>query len=92
LQRAALQGDHAPDLALVAARCGDPALAARLLGASDSCLARGGNRRLLLQRRSHERTLALLHAAHPKALVDEWMGEGAALGDEVFLRLPVALG
>jgi predicted ATPase/DNA-binding winged helix-turn-helix (wHTH) protein len=92
LQHAALRGDYAPDLALVAARRGDPALAARLLGAGDSCLARAGNRRLLLQRRSHERTLALLHATHPKALVDEWMGEGAARGDEVFLRLPVELG
>ena len=88
LQHTALRGDYAPDLALVAARRGKVALAARLLGAGDSCLARAANRRPLLQRRAHERTLVLLLAAHPKAHVDAWLAEGASLGDEMFVRLP----
>jgi len=88
LQHTALRGDYAPDLALVAARRGNAALAARLLGAGDSCLARAANRRPLLQRRAHERTLALLGAAHPQARIDAWLAEGAALGDEMFVRLP----
>ena len=87
LQHTALRGDYAPDLALVAARRGKVALAARLLGAGDSCLARAANRRPLLQRRSRERTLALLLAAHPKERIDAWLAEGASLGDEVFVRL-----
>ena len=91
LQHTAMRGDYAPELALVAARRGNVAVAARLLGAGDSRLARAGNRRPLLQRRAYERTLALLLAAHPKARIDEWMAEGASLGDEVFARLPVDL-
>jgi predicted ATPase/DNA-binding winged helix-turn-helix (wHTH) protein len=92
LQHTAMHGDYAPELALVAARRGDVALAARLLGAGDHCLARAGNRRQLLQQRAYERTRTLLLATQPKARVEAWVAEGAALGDAVFASLPVDLG
>lgn len=86
LRRTGLWGVFAPMLALVAAREGDLAAAARLLGAGDAQFARSGLARTLLERRAEEQLRELL-AAQPREAVDGWIGEGAVLDEEGFVRV-----
>ncbi len=89
LQRTGMWSDCAPILALFAFRRGRADTAARLLGAGDAHLARAGVRRSLLERRTEQRVLALLEAAHPQAQWRAWIAEGATLDGEAFARLVI---
>ncbi len=87
LRRTGLWGVYAPMLALVAARRGDAASAARLLGAGDAQLERSGLARSLLERRAGQQVTTLLEREHGREQLDGWTAEGAVLSEEAFARL-----
>lgn len=87
LQHTGMRADHAPDLALLAARRGRFEAAAQMLGAGDAWLAQAGGRRSALELNSRERVLAMVHAALPDEQVQAALARGATLGSEGFARV-----
>jgi hypothetical protein len=81
----------APGLAYLTAKRGRIDTAARLLGAADVHHF-NVDRRRFIQRRCHDKTLALIRSQYAEEQISAWRAEAAALGEEEFMRLVIEEG
>ncbi|RZL94418.1 MAG: hypothetical protein EOP82_05025 [Variovorax sp.] len=76
-------------LALLAAKCGHFASAARMIGALDAHVARSGARRPRVMQRVRERALSEISSSHERPQITAWLSEGSLLDGDGFSQLAI---